>query len=48
MISALLVVIIILLIAINKNLLALKKENRKWLTEIAENIILKGEDNIPD
>jgi hypothetical protein len=46
MIEALLVFIVILLIAINKNLIVLRKESRKWLTEIAENTILR--DNSED
>ena len=44
MIATLLIIIIILLIAINKNLIESRKESKKWLTEIAENLILKDED----
>ena len=45
MILVFLGLIIIILIAINKNLVELRKESKKWLTEIAENVILSKDNN---
>lgn len=45
MIEAILCVIVVLLIAINKNLVSLKNESRKWLKEISENILFKDSEN---
>ena len=62
MIITLNVLIVILLIAINRNLVLLRKENKDWLgvnlmelkkehkkmlTEIAENVIFREDDNSP-